>query len=131
MAKIAFYKKDFSSARAFISKVKYEDSFSYAEARVLECRILYEEKNITRLLAEIERTKKYVNIHRHLGAYFLESYPAFLDNTRRLIKAYEKKELGKDTEFEIRKLEEGIKNRKRKFREMDWVSEKINELREN
>lgn len=131
MAKIAFHKKDFSSARAFISKVKYEDSFSYAEARVLECRMLYEEKDITRLVAEIERTKKYVKIHKHLGAYFPESYPAFLDHTRRLIKAYEKKELGKDPEFEIRKLEEGIESRKRKFREMDWITEKINELKKN
>ncbi len=127
IGKINFFKKDYQKARKFISAITYDDFTCYAEAKLIECRILYEEKFIAELLTGIETVHKYLNSHKEIGNHFKETYSSFLHYFMKLVRLYEMK-LNKEISFELKELEREIEDRKNMYGK-SWLSEKINELK--
>ncbi|MBZ0202969.1 MAG: hypothetical protein IT281_05680 [Ignavibacteria bacterium] len=129
MAKINFLKNDFRKARAYSSQVVYDDFMYYLEAKLIECRILYCEKNISELLMVIETSKKYLNTHREIGSQHKESYSFFLNFLKKLSSIYESKLASKDVNFEIRKLEDEINSCKGLLYGIQWLEKNLDELK--
>ena len=129
MGKINFFRKNYIKAREFISTITYSDFTRYAEAKLIECRILYEEKLISELLANIETVYKYLNSHKEIGSDFKESYSSFLKYLKKLSELYEKDRSNSEINFEINELEKIIEDRKSMLYGKSWLDEKINELK--
>jgi len=129
MGKINFFSKNYIKAREFISTITYSDYTHYAEAKLIECRILYEEKLISELFANIETVYKYLNSHKEIGSDFKESYSSFLKYLKKLSELYEMNRSNREINSEINELEKIIEDRKSMFYGKGWLNEKINELK--
>jgi len=129
IGKINFFRKDYIKAREFITTITYGDYMRYLEAKLIECRILYEEKHISELLAIIETVNKYINSHKEIGSHFKETYLSFLKFMKKLSELYEISRLNREIDFEINELDREIEKRKSMLYGKSWLNEKINELR--
>lgn len=129
MAKIAFFKKEYTRARSYISKVVYDDFSRYIEAKFIECRILYEDRKIDELLLTADSAIKYLGSHREIGTQLKERYSTFLRFMRMLVNIYELKQAKQDVDYEIRKFESEICSREQIFYGEEWIIEKINEIK--
>jgi hypothetical protein len=129
MGKINFFKKNYIKAREFISTITYSDYTRYTDAKLIECRILYEENLISELLANIKTVKKYIISHKEIGTHYKQSYSSFLNYLKKLSELYELSWLNRDISFAINELERGIEERKSMFYGKSWLNEKIVELK--
>jgi hypothetical protein len=128
MAKISFFKKDYLTAREFISKVVYDNYFMYAESKLIECRILYEEKNFAELMVTIDSALKYMKSHKEIGEHHKETYSAFLHYLHKLAGLYETKQMKNNISFEIQNIEKELTTEKCCLRR-GWLRSKLDELK--
>ncbi len=129
IGKIFLFKKDYNNARRHLAKIEYDSYIYYAEAKLIECRILYEEKKISELLMVIETARKYLKKHKEIGKHYTEVYIAFLMILRKLVSAYEKKFVGGDVAYELYQIEKEIKNRTKFTYANNWLLIKAEEIK--
>jgi hypothetical protein len=129
LGKINFFKKDYDTARKFLSMVVYDDYWRYSEAKLIECRMLYEEKKIPELFMVMQTAGKYLKTHTEIGTNLKSIYSAFLNCLRILINIYEKSQLNINSAFDIQKLEKEISEAQILIYGETWLKEKIEELK--
>ncbi|MBL8015756.1 MAG: hypothetical protein JNK43_00675 [Ignavibacteria bacterium] len=129
MGKICFFQGEYGRARSFLKKVEFDDYTRYAEAKLIECRILYEERKLQDLLVLLETVKKYMKAHKEIGISLRGIYGTFLNIMKEIVKLYEKKKVSIDITFDVFKLEEEMLNHKDYIYAKAWLNEKISELK--
>jgi len=129
MGKICFFQGEYGRARSFLKKVEFDDYSRYAEAKLIECRILYEERKLQDLLVLLETVKKYMKAHKEIGVSLRGIYGSFLLIMKEIVKLYEKKIVGIDIAFDVLKLEEEMLIRRNYIYAKAWLNEKISELK--
>ena len=128
LAKIYFFKKNYSSSRNHLVKVSYEDYIHYIDAKLIEARIEYEEKYLDEILLIIDTVKKYLKSHAEIGDIYKESYLAFVNFLNRLVKIYELLLAGKTGDYEIKRLRDEINSYPNLLYGDVWLKEKLNEI---
>ncbi len=129
IGKIYLFKKDYNNARKYLGKIEYDSYIYYAEAKLIECRILFEENKISELLMVIDTAKKYLKKHREIGKHYKEVYIAFLMILRKLVSVYEKKFVGGDVSYELFQIEKEINNRTKFTYANNWLLLKVSEIK--
>jgi hypothetical protein len=128
LAKIYFFKKEYSNSRDHLIKVSYEDYLHYVDAKLIEARIEYEERCFVEISSIIEAVKKYLKSHTEIGDIYKQSYLAFDNFLNRLIKICESSVMQKPHDFEIKKLKEDIVSYPALLYGAGWLLEKLDEI---
>ena len=128
LAKIYFFNKQFSLSREHLVKVSYEDYVHYADAKLIEARIEYEEKCFIELLSVIQTVKKYLKSHSEIGDIYRKAYSAFINFLSRLVKIYETTEIQKFNEYDTKKLKDDITSYPNFLYGSEWLLDKIGEI---
>jgi len=129
LAKIYFFKKDYSSSRSYLVKISYEDYIHYIDSKLIEARIEYDEKCFEEISFITETVKKYLKSHTEIGDIYKHSYLAFVGFLNRLIKLYVASMTQNDNEYDIKKLMDDIVSYPELLYGDKWLMDKLNEIR--
>jgi hypothetical protein len=128
LAKIHFFRKEYSISRDYLMKVSFEDYVHYIDAKLIEARIEYEEKCFVEIASIIQTVQKYLKSHTEIGDIYGKSYLAFMDFLIRLVKIYESSLIRKTCDYDIKKLKQGISSYPAQLYGEEWLLEKISEI---
>jgi len=78
LGKIYFFKKDYNNAKTKLSKVSITDYIHYIEAKLITCRIEFEQENYETVFEYVNTVKKFLKQHTDIGKHFYSVYSIFL-----------------------------------------------------
>ncbi len=126
IGKIYFFRKEFNQAVSFLSKVSITDYIHYIEAKLISCRIEFEQGNYTEVLDTISTVKKFLKQRTEIGKYFLAAYNGFLTALMRLTKIKLSNLNKADRDLELGMLKRTILDSVSTVYAGGWLLERIN-----
>ena len=127
LGKVCFFKKEFNSAKTYLSKVSITDFIHYIEAKLITCRIEFEEENYVTVFEYINTTKKFLKQHTNIGRHFSSVYGIFLSALNRLAQISASNLQKHQRNMELDLLKDTILKSDTPMYAGNWLIEKIEE----
>lgn len=127
LGKIYFFKKDYNNAKTKLSKVSITDYIHYIEAKLVTCRIEFEQENYETVFEYVNTVKKFLKQHTDIGRHFYSVYSIFLSAFFKLARISASNLEKQEKNMELDMLKQSVLKAGTPMYASSWLIEKIEE----
>ncbi len=127
LGKIYFFKKEFNNAKTELSKVSITDYIHYIEAKLITCRIEFEQENYETVFEYVNTVKKFLKQHSDIGRHFYSVYTLFLKAFFKLARISASNLTKQEKDLDLGMLKHSIQKSETPMYASSWLVGKIEE----